>query len=216
MKFFILITILGFFASCGSAEFFNPEVVKEKLNNTSGEEGEVSVSVNQDEPVAEVKEELSGDAVPEEPVSDAMPPSDEGEEDGNPEVGKEGPAPEEAPPGNNEEPSAEDPPPPPVEGVKLVKIEEGLAGGHFDLDIRGVANTEILHVHEFDDKYAVNGVVLVGPPNFPEEKKTENLQLNYGGTFKIRLDNASLSTGGYLKINDTYYNYNSLPNPDQL
>lgn len=101
-------------------------------------------------------------------------------------------------------------------------LEEGVYGGHFDVDTFDGNNKKLEHVHEFDDSYQTNGIVFVGEENF--SKKHSGLSLsNYfeeekllDTVFRLRLVNSEYNQGAALNINGKRYTHDSLPDSQKL
>ena len=100
-------------------------------------------------------------------------------------------------------------------GLVVEQVLDGLSGGHFDVD-SFIDGKRVEHVHEFDDRYMTNGIIMHGNHNF--DAGDSGLALDTGGVqqFKIKLINAQLSRGGFLSINDAVYNFENLPDEAQV
>ncbi|NRA67736.1 MAG: hypothetical protein HRU19_24860 [Pseudobacteriovorax sp.] len=89
--------------------------------------------------------------------------------------------------------------------IELEVSEQGLIGGHFDVDTStqiyelGEGETDG-HVHEYDDKYQVNGVNFLAVLN----DELSNLQdvIPAGVPFILHVVNGNLSPGAVIEVNN--------------
>lgn len=100
-------------------------------------------------------------------------------------------------------------------GLKIVNINGGLAGGHFDADT--FEGSDILkHQHAYDVENNTTGIVYHGPNQASGDLRLlASDNVSSSTIFKISFENANLSKGAWLKINDQFYNWENLPPANQ-
>lgn len=112
--------------------------------------------------------------------------------------------------GSNEQQNSQDSVAPVTDDSQVIleEINQGLSGGHFDLD----TSTQVYsfdqgetdgHVHAYDDKYGLNGVDFLDI----KDKKLVSLDraIGEGIPFKVVISNSQLSPRAFLSINGQQY-----------
>jgi type IV pilus assembly protein PilY1 len=81
-----------------------------------------------------------------------------------------------------------------------MQVGPGVSGGHFDADFyasNGTPFKKVHHVHEYDDKFDVNGMNMLAPS---DDKMRLSSQLGSATPFKVLVSNQYLNPASLLKV----------------